>query len=438
MAVLDKNIKCTLINIQSVGNKTIKIRNLIIEQDIDICFLTETWLYNNTGEKAKINEMTPSTHCFFHISRETMRGGGVGFFVNKAFQIIKVSKMSVFESFELIEAKISIRSVCIKIITIYRPPEKSKRNFINEFTAYIDSLGDLGKILICGDFNLHIDNENDIYVSEFQELLETHNLVNSVNAPTSIGNHIIDLVIHNKEPNIVRNLEVEPDCSISPTHRMVIYELDIKKPDAVFKNIIFRPKNNLDPEKLIDSCVMILENTMMSCECDGSSQNANTNECTNCLTRAYKDTFNSRYDEICPITEKIIRLRESSKWFNNEIYEMKRKKRRLESKWKRNKTNQNRPNFTQVRNEYYNLIEKTKKKYYNNLFDSTKNPKDIHRHLDDLIGKKKEKILPENIIDHKTLTNNFVTYFEEKTSKINDSFPISESSSERENEQYHL
>ena len=42
-----------------------------------------------------------------------------------------------------------------------------------------------------------------------------------------------------------------------------------------------------------------------------------------------------------------------------------------------------------------------------------------------LICKKKEKTFPDNIIDHKTLTNNFLTYFEEKTSKINDSFPTS-------------
>ena len=52
------NIKCGLINIQSVGNKTIKIRNLINENKLDLLLLTETWLQGNISENSKNRDDT--------------------------------------------------------------------------------------------------------------------------------------------------------------------------------------------------------------------------------------------------------------------------------------------------------------------------------------------------------------------------------------------
>ena len=81
-----KNISCGLINIQSVGNKTIKIRNIINEQNIDICMISETWLRNSIADSSKIKEMTPKSHHFFHMPREDrVGGGGFGIFITKSF-----------------------------------------------------------------------------------------------------------------------------------------------------------------------------------------------------------------------------------------------------------------------------------------------------------------------------------------------------------------
>ena len=65
MAV-DKVLHCGLVNIQSVGNKTINIRNLINEAKFDIFMLTETWLWGNVSDSSKIKEMTLKTHTFYH------------------------------------------------------------------------------------------------------------------------------------------------------------------------------------------------------------------------------------------------------------------------------------------------------------------------------------------------------------------------------------
>ena len=89
----------------------------------------------------------------------------------------------------------------------------------------------------------------------------------------------------------------------------------------------------------------------------------------------------------------------------------------MEDKWKRKKTTENWNNYKKIRNRYYTLIEESKKKYYNEIFKKSKNTKEVHKNLDELLGLKKEKVLPENL-DKKTLANEFVTFFENKVEKI--------------------
>ena len=59
-------LKCGVINIQSVSNKTIEIRELILERVLDILVLTETWLDDKVSN-SRIAELTPNTHSFYHI-----------------------------------------------------------------------------------------------------------------------------------------------------------------------------------------------------------------------------------------------------------------------------------------------------------------------------------------------------------------------------------
>ena len=91
-------VKCCFVNIQSVGNKTIEIRELIKEFEMDIFALAETWL--SSGDWARIREMTPDTHRFLHIPRSDGRvGGGVGIFISKKFSKVKQQATTLVESF---------------------------------------------------------------------------------------------------------------------------------------------------------------------------------------------------------------------------------------------------------------------------------------------------------------------------------------------------
>ena len=96
-------LKCALVNIQSVGNKTCEICDYINDNKLDILMLAETWL--NNYDSAKIREMTPDMHTLLHISSGDRRGGGVGIFISKSFSKIrkeKVPKMTILNSSKLV------------------------------------------------------------------------------------------------------------------------------------------------------------------------------------------------------------------------------------------------------------------------------------------------------------------------------------------------
>ena len=115
-------------------------------------------------------------------------------------------------------------------------------------------------------------------------------------------------------------------------------------------------------------------------------------------------------------------IRDNVKWFNKELLEAKRKRRKLEGRWKRAKNRESRTLYNRARNDYNTLTEKTKRNYYNNELKSIKDPRMLNKNLDGLIGLKKEKVLPENNSNHMDLANKFVKFFDDKTDKIYRSF----------------
>ena len=214
---VDEVLHCGLVNIQSVGNKTINIRNLINEAKFDIFILTETWLWEDVSDSSKIKEMTSKTHTFYHLPRVEKTGGGVGIFVSKLFSKVTVRNQVIFNTFEYMHLNILNKNKVIRLITLYRPPtidgKRKEKEFIEEFGNYLDTINNLRTTFICADFNLWLDKISECnYVGEFVEHLEA-----------TKSEHIRDLVIHHKDHKLIKNVEVEPDGTISPFHRLITY-----------------------------------------------------------------------------------------------------------------------------------------------------------------------------------------------------------------------
>ena len=180
----------------------------------------------------------------------------MGIFVSKSFSKVTVRNQVIFNTFEYIDLEILSKNKVIRLITLYRPPtidgKRKEKEFIEEFGNYLDTINNLRTTLNCGDFNLWLDKVSECnYVGEFVELLEAHSLVNSVINPTTKSEHIIDLVIHHEDHKLKKkNVEVEPDCTISPFHRLITYRIDVRS-DVLRKKIICRDRTGFDAEKFI-------------------------------------------------------------------------------------------------------------------------------------------------------------------------------------------
>ena len=155
-------LKIGLLNCQSVRNQCDIIVNYLLEKDLDILILTQTWLRPGSVDTRIIIDLVPSGYTFKHRPRSNgLRGGGIGILFKSTMKFKEKPPSMTASFFESMECYFSIPGSCIHTALIYRvPPSKknkiSKPLFLDEFSTLLEKSSILpGKLLIPGDFNLH-------------------------------------------------------------------------------------------------------------------------------------------------------------------------------------------------------------------------------------------------------------------------------------------
>ena len=115
-------ISFCLLNSRSVRNKSSILKDFVVDKDIDLLALTETWLRPGNVDCVEIGDLCPTGYDFIHIPRE-LRGGGVGLLFKESLDVkCKNSEWNTsFQSFEFLDARFK-SSKMIRMIIIYRPP----------------------------------------------------------------------------------------------------------------------------------------------------------------------------------------------------------------------------------------------------------------------------------------------------------------------------
>ena len=73
-----KLFRLAVLNAKSIKNKTLQIKDYIVDNDIDIMVLRETWLKDHENYEFVTRDICPSDYMYFYVPRETGSGGGVG------------------------------------------------------------------------------------------------------------------------------------------------------------------------------------------------------------------------------------------------------------------------------------------------------------------------------------------------------------------------
>ena len=146
-------------------------------------------------------------------SRDKTIGGGVGIILKNAI-VSKHIKMKQFCSFEHTIVKVKIKNNGkLTLVTIYRVLFLPVKSFLEELTILLEILNANSEYFISvGDDNIHLDDKEDIYKKQFNDILEMFNLKQHVNFPTHRHAHLIDVVVSQLNFPIIENIGQNNVC----------------------------------------------------------------------------------------------------------------------------------------------------------------------------------------------------------------------------------
>ena len=384
-----------LLNIRSISkDKTLTVNELIRDNGLSAIFLTETWL-NENGSAALI-EASPPNYSFFQSIRTAKLGGGTATIASNTLNCKKIS-FDDFPSFEY-HAIVMKSQPPVLIVTVYRPP-KARSTFLDDFSEFLAIIHpNYDNILITGDFNIHVDNKENLRAIRFTDLLESMDFTQHVNKPTHNRGHTLDLVI-TKGLNTKISSISDPLLS---DHYCIFFTVEKIK---IQKNVQRRVmKRYLTPA--VEEQFKRLMNT-------------DTNKTHNLDEKDPVTSFNTKVkmalDSIAPLKHKNI-AKQTAPWRNEDIKLLKKSCRKAERKWRRTKLQTHRDTYLELRSAFNKALRSARKDHFSNLITTNQNnPKVLFSIINSLLNPDSKTA---NEMSSPTKCEEFAAYFRDKISDI--------------------
>ena len=159
----EKTLIFCLLNARSINNKSLQIKDSVVDRHIDILAVTETWLKADECCDYITCDVTPTGYTFVHSPRLNGIVGGVGMLYRTNLKVQQLKSDS-YKSFEFKELLLHSDNCITCIIIVYRPPIYVKYGlthaaFFDEFSMPLERLvSSPGNLLLNGHFNLHVND----------------------------------------------------------------------------------------------------------------------------------------------------------------------------------------------------------------------------------------------------------------------------------------
>ena len=396
-----------LLNSRSICNKS----RLINDHNVDFFALStsETWLRGDDSDLYYIRDICPDGYVFHHVPRLHTTGGGVGIVLKNNIKA-KIQVQESYCSFEHLELELRAMKCFIRLIVLYRPPSSDVSLFFDEFASYLAHiLTASGHLLIVGDYNFHVDSQNNTG-RRFIGLLHSFNLHQHVNDSTHKNGHTLDLVITREEQSFIKNLLVfDPALS---DHFMIQCNLDFFKPVAQGQELSFRRLRAIDMNKFSSD----LE--------DSALIRSPLNDDLSLAIDQLNSTLQAIIDNHAPIIRRSVTLHPYAPWFTDEIKVAKRKRRKLERRWRTHNTEANYLLYTEHCREVNDLIRCAKENHFSSLIESNQgDQKMLFQTVNNLLYRKPIVRYPF-VGSDMAIAEKFKSFFIDKIRLIRDSLPV--------------
>ncbi len=215
--------------------------------------------------------------------------------------------------------------VMFVLATVYRPPGHHT-DFIKEFADFLSELVlAADKVLIVGDFNIHVDNEKDLLGSAFIDILNSIGVKQHVSGPTHCRNHTLDLILSHGID--VSGVEILQQSDISD-HYLVLCIFHIAKavkPTPCYK--YGRTITSTTKDCFINNLPDISQFLSIS----------NSSEQLDDVTETMDSLFSSTLDTVAPLRLRKIKEKSPTPWYNEHTRALKRAAWKMECSWRKTK-----------------------------------------------------------------------------------------------------
>ena len=269
---------------------------------MSLCAIMESWLPSD-DEDLRYKEVPPLGYNILSEPHTDGRCGGGLELVYKDHLQLKCRPSHMTELLELMNVNIAIKGININLYIVYRPPKGSVIEFCNSLATILESNinMDKGKLRMLGDFNIHIDEENNPDTITFNDFLESFGLINYTTFFTHTAKHILDLVISN-DPTLVHS--VLPRHLLSD-HLFVHTTLKIVRPIPPQRTVRYRKYNNLDRNRFRQDLI------------EGFSEKSPST--MDDMMQLYNDMIITALDKQVPEKTKLVRDTHHQPWFDDKI-----------------------------------------------------------------------------------------------------------------------
>ena len=389
---------------------------ILQDNDIELCFIAETWLKaQNTPITALIKD---AGFTITHFNRSNRQGGGVAI-ISKQNHVSKYEKVLKFNTFECIIESFKIQhcQFNLTIVLIYRPAHHDENisPFLEEFYTLAEYVQrNFNCFIICGDFNLHYNKVDDPSIVKFNNILDTFSLCPAITGPTHNKGNTLDLILYDKDCNNVSNVLVDKtdtDCD----HYMIGFDICVELKSVDKKEISYRNFKDIDLNHFQSDLLDATDTFLNNADCNDFHSSLST----------FQNIFTDTVTKHAPLMTKTVTASNRPPWMDKEFLDARKERRKLYKKWKTSRSNEtpevirlNRVAFEQQRSSVERLSKDKRSSYIQSSITQSSNcQKELSKITNNLLDSDKQSVLPytEN---PEQLANNFNNFFVEKIETI--------------------
>ncbi|XP_070593886.1 uncharacterized protein [Erythrolamprus reginae] len=286
-----------------------------------------TWLGPEGG--VPLSEICPAGFQIWHQPRPQGRGGGVAIIARESLCLRRLIAPEI-AGCESLLVKFNL-GVQVGLFLTYLPPSCMSQALPVLLEEVAGLAVEFPRLIVLGDFNLPSLGEASGLAQEFMATMTAMDLTQVVQGPTHEGWHAPDMVFLSEQLSNglrLRGLEVLP---LSWSDHFLL-RLDFLAPILPRREAeqirMFRPRRLMDPEGFQMALGVIPDTPVHS-----SAES---------LAEAWNKAAAEALDRIVPLRPLHGTRPRGAPWFNEELRELKRQKRRLEKRWRKSKSESDR------------------------------------------------------------------------------------------------